>query len=178
MRRSGRAASDPIADITHQCNYPSVDDAGSLNGRRFFAFVTAGGVLIAGSAFFLTLAITDPLGLLFRRVSGSIILVLCGWFFLAWALRRIVCGPIPRNSAPSMLAIVFFGFRMSLLISVLILIGWCLGALAFGAATRATVVMALFSALVFTWITGVMAGAIINSRMVLRRWQSFWAEDR
>lgn len=172
------SAFDPIADMRHQCDYPSVDDTGSLNGRRIFAFVAAGGVLIAGSAFLLVRALTDPVGLFFRQVPGPIILALCGWFVLAWTLRRIFCGPIPRNSAPSMLAFVFFGFQVSLLISVLILIVWCLGALAFDTTMRTTVVMALVSTLVFAAITGVAASAIVNSQMLFRRWRSFGVEHR
>ncbi len=140
--------------------------------RPVLALVISVALLLASGALLLTFTQGDSVSPLFGHVlTVQVILALVVWSLVAWGVRRLVIGKLPKMRLNSRAAFIWGGFRVALLIATVTLMVCWFAALALGLAAETAIVRAVVLLLVVTAFTGITAGASFNSMLVLKRWR-------
>jgi hypothetical protein len=128
--------------------------------------------LMAGAALYLTLGTGDPLKSVFRQVLTIYVIVgLVVWFAAAWLARGLIVGRLPKLQM-SATVLIWSGFRIALLIAVVLLLICWLGALALQLPLEVAFVRAAVLLMVVAAFTGMTGGAFLNSTFALRHLRS------
>lgn len=139
--------------------------------RLATTLVVGAGIVLAAAAVLLS-GQGGPLSFMFRHgLFVGIMAGICVWNPIAWAARRVIVGKQPELCLSSTLTSLWGGFRVALLVAVVTLLVFAVAALAIGLGVGATLVKAIVLVMFVAAITGITAGAIFNSMLVVRHWR-------
>jgi hypothetical protein len=138
-------------------------------GKLLLAAVAVAGLAVATTALVLAAAVGDPLPPVFRqRLTGEVLLIVIVWCPLAWLVRRLIIGKLPKIGVGSPMAVAWGASRFTLFIATMLLLLGSLVFLAVGTNLGPAFFRAFISLVVLTAFTGIVGGAARNTVLVLK----------